>query len=179
VDTPEPVYLLGFSPDHLKLDGSFHSLKVTAKGNETLTARARRGYDAPKQETDATEAEKAEMRQALFSREEQRELPAEVEAGPSQSSDRKLRLTVRTVVHVKALRCRKKGEQRKNGITLVSVIFDRNGHLVEGETDTIELNLKPATLAGEDPVMQARRTFPIKAGAIGCGFWRGMRRSGI
>lgn len=42
---PEWVYLLEFSPTDVKLDGSYHPLKVTVKG-ERLTVEARRGYFA-------------------------------------------------------------------------------------------------------------------------------------
>jgi VWFA-related protein len=42
---PEWVYLLEFSPIGVKLDGSYHPLKVTVK-NEGLKVEARRGYFA-------------------------------------------------------------------------------------------------------------------------------------
>jgi len=43
-DTPEYIYILGFSPQ--KLDGKFHKLKVTLNGPEKLTVQARQGYYA-------------------------------------------------------------------------------------------------------------------------------------
>ena len=161
---PEHVYLLGFSPDNLRMDGSFHFLKVKVNGGGALKARARRGYYAPKQAADPREVERTELRQALFSREEQRAFPVEVVAEPSVSGEGKLQLTIRTRIHVKSLRYREEGGMHKNAVTLVYGIFDRNGTLVGGETETIELNLKPATWALQEPVMQARRTFPIQAG---------------
>jgi len=42
-DTPEYIYILGFSPE--KLDGKFHKLKVTLNG-EKLSVQARQGYYA-------------------------------------------------------------------------------------------------------------------------------------
>jgi hypothetical protein len=39
------VYLLEVSPTGVKLDGSYHPLKVTVK-NEALKVQARRGYFA-------------------------------------------------------------------------------------------------------------------------------------
>ena len=45
-DTPEYIYVLGFSPQ--KLDGKFHKLKVTLNGPEKLTVQARQGYYALK-----------------------------------------------------------------------------------------------------------------------------------
>lgn len=44
VDTPEYVYVLGFSPP--KLDGKFHKLKVSVRGSTKLIVQARAGYYA-------------------------------------------------------------------------------------------------------------------------------------
>ena len=43
-DTPEYIYVLGFSPQ--KLDGKFHKLKVTLNGAAEFTVQARQGYYA-------------------------------------------------------------------------------------------------------------------------------------
>src|ERR1700721_2642528 len=67
---PEYVYLLGFSPQNLKLDGSFHALKVSMKNAGPLTLDARKGYYAPKHLEDAAETARREIEEALFSREE-------------------------------------------------------------------------------------------------------------
>ena len=45
---PEFVYVLGFSPQNLKLDGAYHALKVKLKIPHGLDLQARRGYYAPK-----------------------------------------------------------------------------------------------------------------------------------
>ena len=45
-DTPEYIYVLGFSPQ--KLDGKFHKLKVQLNGGQKLTVQAREGYYALK-----------------------------------------------------------------------------------------------------------------------------------
>ena len=47
-ETPEYSYVLAFVPQNLKLDGSYHSLKVTVKNPPKLNVQARRGYYAPK-----------------------------------------------------------------------------------------------------------------------------------
>jgi len=46
---PEYTYLLGFKPEGLKLDGSFHPLTVKLNTREKLSPQARRGYYAEKQ----------------------------------------------------------------------------------------------------------------------------------
>ncbi len=43
---PEATYLLGFSPQNLKLDGAFHALKVSVKP-AGFNVQARLGYSAP------------------------------------------------------------------------------------------------------------------------------------
>jgi VWFA-related protein len=43
---PEVLYVLTFSPQDLKLNGKFHSLKVTLNHREHFTIQARRGYFA-------------------------------------------------------------------------------------------------------------------------------------
>jgi VWFA-related protein len=46
---PEYLYLIGFTPEKLKLDGSIHALKVELKNQPGLkVASARRGYCACK-----------------------------------------------------------------------------------------------------------------------------------
>jgi VWFA-related protein len=45
---PEYSYVLAFSPQDLKPDGSFHKLKVTVNGGEKLMVQARKGYYAPR-----------------------------------------------------------------------------------------------------------------------------------
>ncbi len=46
--TPESFYLLGFSPDGAKADGSYHELKVKLKDPRKLSVQSRGGYFAPK-----------------------------------------------------------------------------------------------------------------------------------
>lgn len=164
-DPAEHVYVLGFSPKDLKLDGSYHSLKVTVRGEEKLTASARRGYYAPKQLASPEEAAKEELQQALFSRDEQREIPVDVEAAATQSEDGKPQLAVTTRVHLKTLRFREQEGRHEGSVLVVNAIFDRNGNCIKTEESKVDLKLLPATMAASDPVMQVRKTFPIAPGA--------------
>ena len=76
--TPEYFYTLGFSPQNLKLDGSYHNLKVSLKNPAKLTLQARRGYYAPKHAADPAEEAKQEIEDAVFSQEELHDLPVEL-----------------------------------------------------------------------------------------------------
>src|ERR1035437_9781505 len=69
---PEYYYLLAFSPQNLKMDGSFHALKVTLKNVKDVSIGARTGYYAPRHLENAIETAKREIEEALFSRDEMR-----------------------------------------------------------------------------------------------------------
>lgn len=45
--TPKYIYVLGFSPEALKQDGSFHELKVKLRSQRKLDVQARKGYWEP------------------------------------------------------------------------------------------------------------------------------------
>ena len=67
--------MLAFVPQNLKLDGSFHSLKVTLKSPQKLTLQARRGYYAPKNFANPDEQAKQEIEDEMYSQEELHNLP--------------------------------------------------------------------------------------------------------
>jgi VWFA-related protein len=45
---PDCIYVLGFKPANLKLDGSFHQLSVKLTAKDKLNVQARQGYVAAK-----------------------------------------------------------------------------------------------------------------------------------
>ena len=87
--------MLGFSPQNLKLDGSYHNLKVTLlRSPQGLSAKARRGYYAPRHLSSADEDAKEEISQALFSREEMKDIPLEIHTQSLfQSRPRRMRVS--------------------------------------------------------------------------------------
>ena len=48
VAAPALSYLLGFSPQNLKIDGSYHTLKVAMASKQKFAIQARHGYYAPR-----------------------------------------------------------------------------------------------------------------------------------
>ena len=72
---PEYIYMLGFAPENLKPDGSFHTLKVTLSTGDKLNLQARHGYFAPKHGESEQAAAKEAIESEVFSREEIHELP--------------------------------------------------------------------------------------------------------
>jgi VWFA-related protein len=161
---PEYMYLLGFSPQNLKLDGSFHSLKVTIKA-AGLTASARKGYYAPRHLSDPAETAREELREAIFSREELKDLPVTIHTQFFKPSNETARVTVVASIDLKQLRFRMEGDRHRNDLTIVAALFDRNGNWVTGSQKLVEMRLKDATL--ERPAASGftiRTTFDVKPG---------------
>jgi hypothetical protein len=140
--TPEFMYVLGFSPQNLKFDGSFHALKVTAKETRDVTLQVRRGYYAPRHSTTPTEDAKEEIRGAVFSRDEISDIPVELHTQFFKSSDRSARLSVVAHVDLKHLRFKKQDGRNRNTLTIVSAVFDRNGVLVGAIQKEIDIRFR-------------------------------------
>src|SRR5215467_3172795 len=79
IAAPSTSYVLGFSPQNLKLNGSFHMLKVTLTGKQKFTVQARRGYYSPHTRKSPEETAKEEIQEAVFSQEEVRDLPVDLQ----------------------------------------------------------------------------------------------------
>lgn len=162
---PETYYLLGFSPQNLKLDGTFHALKVTLKAPGHLDLQARKGYYAPKRLTDAAETAKTEIEEALFSREELRELPVDLHTQFFKAANGTTNVTVMAHLDVKHFKFKKADGRNNNTITVVSSLFDRDGNMVVAITKTLELHLKDDTLAAKvDNGLTLRTPFNVKPG---------------
>jgi VWFA-related protein len=144
---PEFTYVLGFSPQNLKFDGSFHVLKVTLKAPAGFSMQARRGYSAPRHAIDPEEQANEEIREAVFSREELRDIPVDLNLQFFKSSDVNATLSVLARVDIRNLHYRKVGDRNNDKLTIVSGIFDRNGNFISGTEKTVELRLRDETMA--------------------------------
>ena len=142
---PEFVYMLGFSPQNLKLDGKYHELKVSLNVKLSSTLRARRGYYAPKHASSDAELAQDEIREAVFSREELQEIPLEVQTQFFKADDGTARIGLVTKIDLKALHFRKDAGLNKNSLTIVAAVFDHNGNIVKGVERKLDINLKDAT----------------------------------
>ena len=143
---PQFVYVLGFSPQNLKLDGAYHALKVSLKMPHGLDLQARRGYYAPKHLANPEEDAKREIQEALFSRDELQDIPLELHLQFFKSSDVAAKIAVLARVNVKNLRFRKADGRNNDNLTILSGVFDRNGNYVTGLQKNVEMHLQDATL---------------------------------
>jgi VWFA-related protein len=144
---PEYVYVLGYSPQELKFDGTYHSLKVTVRNTANLTIQARRGYWAPRHAVDPAEAAKEEIQETVFSREEIQEIPVDLQTEFFKTGDFQAELTVATRLTVQSLRFRKADERNNDTLTVVTGLFDANGNYISGIQRLLKLHLRDQTLA--------------------------------
>jgi len=143
---PEFIYVLGFSPQNLKMDGSYHALKVSLKNPAGYDLQARRGYYAPKHEIDPEEQAREEIQEAVFSRDEIRDIPVDLNMQFFKASASSAKVTVVAKVDIRNLRYRKVDGRNNNNLTIVSGLFDRNGNWVTGVRKVVEMKLKDETM---------------------------------
>ncbi len=142
---PALSYLLGFSPQNLKIDGRYHTLKVSLTNKEKFKIQARHGYFAPRSIADPAEATKEEIREALFSQEEIRDLPVELQTQFFKKDEAEARLAVLTRLDVKGIRFKKAEGRNNDKLTIVTGIFDENGNYITGGEKIIEMKLRDTT----------------------------------
>jgi hypothetical protein len=143
---PEYIYVLGFAPQNLKLDGSYHKLKIVLKNGAALQMQARRGYFERNHLQDPAEEAKEELKEAFFSRDEMRELPVELNTQFFKTGDSKARLSILARIDAKHLHFRKADGRNDNTLTVVGGVFDRNGKFVVGTQKIVDLKLRDQTL---------------------------------
>jgi len=141
---PEVSYILGFTPQNLKLDGKYHQLKVTLVNKQKWALQARHGYFAPHGEADSEATAREEIQQAVFSQEELGELPMQSQTQFFRNADG-AHLTVLARIETNTLKFRKDQNLNDDNLTVVTAVFDENGNLLDGQQRVIEMKLKDAT----------------------------------
>lgn len=165
-DTPEYIYVLGFSPVNLKPDGTYHKLKVTlASGAGGLGVQARRGYFAPKHAADPAADAKEAIEAALFSREVISEIPFDIHTQFFKSSDIDAKLTVLSHIDIRHLPFKKVDGRNLDDLTIVVGLFDRNGNFIQASEKSLEMRLRDVTLQTKlGSGVTIRHSFDVKLG---------------
>jgi VWFA-related protein len=163
---PEYIYVLGFAPQNLKLDGSYRTLKVTLKNGAGLQVQARRGYFVRKHSDDAAEQAKEEVKEAFFSRDEVRDLPVELHTQFFKTGEYEAKLSIMARVNIKHLHYRKADGRNNDTLTVVGGVFDRNGNYITGAQKTIEMKLKDHTLESiPEEGITVKTSLDVKSGS--------------
>lgn len=153
---PEASYVLTFSPQNLKFDGSFHKLKVALANASGLTLQARHGYYAPRQ---AETAENA-IEEMVLASDEVHELPAVVNTSFFKTDNLNATLSIVARVDVSSVQFQKQQDRNLDTLTLVAVLFDGDGNYVTGTHVNLDMQLRDATLS------RAKRTGVLLKGTL-------------
>jgi VWFA-related protein len=142
---PAMTYLLGFSPQNMKLDGSLHTLKVSFVDKKSkYKIQARHGYFAPRHIVDPAEQAKQEIQEAIFSQDEIRDLPVDLHTQFFKTGY-EAKLAVLTHVDIKGVHFRKADGRNKDDLTVATAIFDENGNFVIGGEKIVQMKLLDPT----------------------------------
>ncbi len=163
--TPEVSYVLGFSPQNQKMDGKYHTIKVVLTDKRKYQIQARRGYYAPKKVDDPQEQAKAEIQEAVFSRDEIQDLPLDLQTQYFKTSEAGAHLSVVSKIGLKGIRFRKAEGRNYDDLTVATVVFDENGNFVTGGEKILEMRLLDKTydrLSQTGVVMKS--SFDLKPG---------------
>ncbi len=144
---PDTYYTLAFSPQNLKHDGTFHSLKVTLVSAKGLSIQARKGYYAPRKSEDAAGQEKEEIQDALLSTNEMLGLPIRVNTQYFMVDKTDAELDVETHIDLQQVHFRKEADRDFDNLTLVTAVFDRDGNYVTSQQKVLELRLRDQNVA--------------------------------
>jgi hypothetical protein len=162
---PEYIYVLGFAPQDLKLDGRYHTLKVSLHNGTGLTLDARRGYYAPRYAKDPAERSKEEIAEAFFSRAETADIPVVIQTQFFKTSDYEATLSVSAKIDVRQLQFRKEADRNRNDLTVVAGLFDSDGNYVTGTQKVLEMRLREETLHGRlASGITVKNTFTVAPG---------------
>jgi VWFA-related protein len=144
--TPEYLYVLAFTPQDLKLDGSYHNLKVTLKNVKGMSLQVRKGYYSAKYSANPKEQVKQQIEEAFFSRDEIHDLPATLDTQYFKLDNGDVKLSAVATIDVKKLSFRKEADRNLNDVTIETGLFDADGNFVTGVEKVVTLRLLDGTM---------------------------------
>ncbi len=148
---PEVSYVLGFSPEELKPNGSFHSIKVKLADKREVSIEARRGYFAPSKDTPLDAPSPSALRsenlnRAVMSSDRTSDIAAGVTTETSKLDSGAQSLKVAIHVAIQNLPFQRQADRSVERLIFVTALFDQQNHFLTGVQGIMDLNLKDATL---------------------------------
>jgi len=162
---PEYLYVLGFSPQDLKLDGKYHSLKVTLRSAKGLELQVRKGYYAPRYGPDPAEQAKQQIEESFFSHDDVSDLPAILQTQYFKADNGDVTLSTVAKIDIRKLPFRKDAGRNRDDLTVVTGLFDNDGNFVTGVQKIIQMRLLDETLEKHaDSGIALKNSFAVHTG---------------
>ena len=168
LDENSAYYMLGFYPEASRWDGKFHKVRVVVRNRPDLTVSFRKGYLAKSAQPDSSaklDPKVAEAIEAISSPLVRRDL--DLRLTPLYTDNGQREPVVSLLLHIDASRLSfTQSEGRyQSKLDQLGFVFDANGKAVDTFSNTLQLNLQPAT---HDAVLKrgllATRTLNVKPG---------------
>lgn len=135
LDEPEVSYRIGFRPEGVAADGSYHKLKITAK---KYPVHARPGYFAPAEPT--TESLQSRIDREILADDTVAGFPVGIALEHSKAS-----VAVIASVDISRLRFEEKGGRRVQRIAFTTALIDAHGKIAAAKESFMDLSLTEAT----------------------------------
>jgi VWFA-related protein len=146
-EAPEAYYLLSYAPHDLPADGKYHVLKVSLAGHSLDSVQARKGFYAPDEQETPEQAAKREIDDAIFSDDEQNDLPVKFETQLTTDASGAQKLAVKADIDVSRLNFQIANGANHENLVLNAALFDNDGNYIQGVWKSDQMDLKDATLA--------------------------------
>ncbi|HSB10824.1 MAG TPA: VWA domain-containing protein [Blastocatellia bacterium] len=147
LDDNSAYYLLGFQPEPAKWDGKLHKIKVTVRNRPDLAVVARKSYlarsDAPKPAGDDPGVE--EVLEAIESPLVRRDIDLRLTALYIDNPQREPIVNMLLHIDASKLHFIESEGSYHTSLEQVGFVLDANERTVDKFSNTLELNLKPAT----------------------------------
>lgn len=146
----EYTYMIGFTPEIAKdpKANPYHKLSVRLEdAGHGLSVQARRGYMANTEFLEPAQEQELQIRNALISSDEIRELPLTLSTAVSKSASGGSSLKLTIHMGMKSLPLRKADGRYRDDLEIHAGVFDRKGKLVVSKGNRLELRLKDETFA--------------------------------
>jgi hypothetical protein len=163
---PEVTYALTFSPQKLKYNGAFHTVKVSLVSGHGLAVQARKGYFAPKEQESPEVLAKDQIHDAVFSQESIEEFPLTVSTEARKAPGAGEEISVQARLDIGNLPFQQRGERSVDDVAFTVALFDRDGKFISGSQQSRSLALTKVTLADlEKSGLSFQARVWVKAGA--------------
>ena len=139
---PEVQYQLGFSPEDVKPDGSYHPLKVQIAGSKHYSVEARPGYFAPVNKGSTQQTPERRIDGEVISAENLGGIPASVTWRLQGEADGENDLLVIVHMDLKPLRFQKQDDREVQHLTFILALLDERGGFVTAKEGEMHLALR-------------------------------------
>jgi len=138
------AYMLGFAPEAIKPNGSFHKLQVRLPGAKGATVRTREGYYAP---TRWELARRDPFDDVVAASTALQQISTGITEQVEKSAAGEVTLRVKLRLDLSSLPFQKKNDRRVDRVRYAVVVFDATGAFLAGSQAMFYFSLKDASLA--------------------------------